>query len=211
MKSFSISSLAILTILTNGCAGIAADKEDILAYKGYQATNTVDRVVHDFAENPAAFGGVDRESDMHALSVNFGDEGLLMSINQQAIRQARAKGRIGDCEDHYQTVARLLAEHEGYSVMPIYSAPTSDLYGVVIHVSSLVTAPTGEQWVLDNGTILSGLTSEEFKAMGKSQWDASLNIAMSGVATKPVFYSRLKSRQWTSDEAHIIAMLAKAE
>lgn len=207
MKSSNVFSVAILSVSMSGCAGLVADRQDILSYEGYHGHSTLGRIVHDLTANPAVFGGVDEESDLHAARVNFGVEGMLMAINERAMQQARIHGDEGDCEDHVEAVTQLLAGREGFTVEPIYSRPMADIPDAPGHVSALVTDPDGEQWVLDNRAVLAGPSLAEFNDRDSMEKHRSAVVALAGMARKEVFLAQLNGQAWEGDDGRALATL----
>jgi hypothetical protein len=98
------------------------------------------------------FGGETPQINAYCSRQQFGEEGYLMAINQQATASLPPEA---DCKDHARTVIALLQREAELRTQRIYSCPEGAGAGQACHVSVLVTNAKGGQWVLDNGAVVS--------------------------------------------------------
>lgn len=97
------------------------------------------------------FGGETPKVNAYCALQNFGYEGYLAAINQQALLSLPEGAH---CREHTAAVAALLKDQPDLRSQMIYSCPKGVGPGVPCHVSILATTPDGRQWVLDNGAIV---------------------------------------------------------
>ncbi|HVT34297.1 MAG TPA: hypothetical protein VHE37_01835, partial [Nevskiaceae bacterium] len=78
--------------------------------------------------------------------------GVLMAINNNALRGLSRDNADHPCQEHVARVEAALADHPGYHSQRVYSCP--DGGSDACHVSLLVTAPDQQTYVVDNGAVL---------------------------------------------------------
>ena len=147
MKNNFMALAAVLALaMLQGCASTAEVEQRQLAYDGH-------------GSNPCLFGGVTAAANAHCQQVRWGGEGLLMAINNQALRGLSRDNADHPCQEHVARVEAALRSQAGYSSQRIYSCPDGSSDNC--HVSLLVSAPDQQMYVVDNGAVLSG---EHFRA-----------------------------------------------
>jgi hypothetical protein len=101
---------------------------------------------------PCAFGGVTPRAENHCALVMYGSLGMLEAVNDKVRRKL---GPVIACQDHVREAKRELARHRGIKTESLYSCPPATRASGECHVSLLVTTPEKEQFVLDNGVVVS--------------------------------------------------------
>lgn len=127
--------------LVAGCASTAEIEQRQLAYRGDGG----------LLSDPCLFGGVTAKAQAHCTGIEFGTEGVLLSVNTKVLK-ALPKG--ADCKTHVAAVTEKLSADPTLTVQPIYSCPGGGGAEGLCHVSALVTDLTGQQYVVDNGSVL---------------------------------------------------------
>lgn len=127
--------------LMAGCASTAEIEKRQLSYRGDGG----------FLSDPCLFGGVTAKAQAHCTGIEFGTEGVLLSANTKVLK-ALPKG--ADCKTHVAAVTEKLSADPTLTVQPIYSCPGGGAAEGLCHVSALVTDVTGQQYVVDNGSVL---------------------------------------------------------
>lgn len=137
---FSLIPVLASTLLASGCATLQEQEAAILS-----------------GQASCVFGGVTEKSVLYCGYKNFGVEGLLAAANALALQQVPERGVFadGNCQEHVDLVEAKLAAHPQFRFDRLYSCPERRGAGDECHVSALVTAPDGRQYVLDNGAVVS--------------------------------------------------------
>jgi hypothetical protein len=131
--------MGVLLLSLGGCASTAQTEALQLAYSGD-------------GPNPCLFGGVSERANQHCAAVKSGSSGLLMAINHRALLNLSEDPADHPCQIHVARLEKALQEHPQYSAQRIYSCP--DNAAGMCHVSLLVSDPSGELYVMDNGAVL---------------------------------------------------------
>ena len=138
MKNFFLALAACGLLLLQACASTAQMEQRQLAYNGT-------------GDNPCLFGGVTAQAETHCREVRWGGEGLLISLNQEAVQGLPQADSAHPCQIHVARLEAALAHNPNYRTQRIYSCPEGGTENC--HVSVLV-AGAHDMYVLDNGAVL---------------------------------------------------------